>query len=458
MASKLFGTDGIRGQANIYPMTAGIALKVGMAAGHLFSNPHRRHRVVIGKDTRLSGYVIESALVSGFTSVGMDVVQLGPIPTPAVAMLVRSLRADLGVMISASHNPYQDNGIKLFGPDGYKLSDEVEGVIEKEVFGDIERLLTDPDRIGQAKRIDGVYDRYVEFAKRTLERNVSLNGLKVVVDCANGAAYRVAPAALWELGANVIALGVAPDGRNINRECGSTAPEAICRKVREAGAHVGIALDGDADRVVIADENGQVVDGDQILAVIAESWRESGRLRGNGVVATVMSNLGLERNFEKLGLTLVRTKVGDRYVVEEMRRRDYNVGGEQSGHVVLSDFATTGDGLVTALQVLSVVVQSGKPVSEVCRRFEPVPQILKSIHYKGASPLEDERVKTVIEASRQRLGKGGRLLIRPSGTEPVIRVMAQGDDESLIANAVSEIADAIGRSADAEAAPLAAIA
>ncbi len=450
MSPKLFGTDGIRGQTNIYPMTADIALKVGMAAGRLFTNGHRRHRVVIGKDTRLSGYVIESALVSGFTSVGMDVVQLGPIPTPAVAMLVRSLRADLGVMISASHNPYQDNGIKLFGPDGYKLSDEVEGLIEAEVGGEIGRLLAEPDRIGQAKRIDGVYDRYVEFAKRTLERNVSLAGIKVVVDCANGAAYRVAPAALWELGANVVALNVAPDGRNINRECGSTAPETLCRKVREAGAHVGIALDGDADRVVIADENGQVVDGDQILAVIAGSWREAGRLRGNGIVATVMSNLGLERHLEDLGLSLVRTKVGDRYVVEEMRRGDYNVGGEQSGHVVLSDFTTTGDGLVTALQVLSVVVQSEKPVSEVCRRFEPVPQILKSIRYRGVSPLEDEGVKAVIEAGRARLGKGGLLLIRASGTEPVIRVMAQGEDKTLIASVVNEIAGAITKRAAAE--------
>ena len=445
MAAKLFGTDGIRGEANIYPMTAETALKVGMAAGHMFTNSRRRHRVVIGKDTRLSGYVIELALVSGFTSVGMDVVQLGPIPTPAVAMLVRSLRADLGVMISASHNPYQDNGIKLFGPDGYKLSDEVEAVIEAQVYGDIGRLLADPDRIGQAKRIDGANDRYIEFAKRTLERTISLNGLKVVVDCANGAAYRAAPAVLWELGANVVALSVAPDGRNINRECGSTVPETVCRKVRESGADIGIALDGDADRVVIADEHGQVVDGDQILAVIAGSWREAGRLRGNGVVATVMSNLGLERYLEGQGLSLIRTKVGDRYVVEEMRRGDYNVGGEQSGHVVLSDFTTTGDGLVTALQVLSVVVQSGKPVSEVCQRFEAFPQILKSIRYKGVSPLEDEAVKAAIASAQARLGKGGRLLIRPSGTEPVIRVMAQGEDKGLIEGVVGEIVAAIDR-------------
>lgn len=446
MARQLFGTDGIRGQTNSHPMTADIALKVGMAAGHMFTNGKRRHRVVIGKDTRLSGYVIESALVSGFTSVGMDVVQLGPIPTPAVAMLVRSLRADLGVMISASHNPYQDNGIKLFGPDGYKLSDEVEEEIEGHVFGNMDELLAEPDRIGQARRIDGVYDRYIEFAKRTLDRTISLNGLKVVVDCANGAAYRVAPAALWELGAEVVALGINPDGRNINRECGSTAPETICRKVRESNASVGIALDGDADRVVIADENGRLVDGDQILAVIAASWRDAQRLRGGGIVATVMSNLGLERYIEGLGLTLSRTRVGDRYVVEEMRRSGYNVGGEQSGHVVLSDYTTTGDGLLTALQVLSVVVQQGKPVSEVCRRFEPVPQLLKSIHYSGANPLDSDAVKDTVEASRLRLGNSGRLVIRPSGTEPVIRVMAEGDDQSLVNLVVNEISASIERS------------
>jgi phosphoglucosamine mutase len=445
MARQLFGTDGIRGQTNIYPMTAGIAMKVGMAAGYMFTKGQHRHRVVIGKDTRLSGYVIESALVSGFTSVGMDVVQLGPIPTPAVAMLVRSLRADLGVMISASHNPYQDNGIKLFGPDGYKLSDEVEKEIETQVYGDIEPLLAPPDRIGQARRIDGVYDRYVEFAKRTLERMVSLSGLKVVVDCANGAAYRVAPAALWELGAEVVALGVNPDGRNINRECGSTVPETVCRKVRESGADVGIALDGDADRVVIADENGHVVDGDQILAVIAGSWQDTGRLRGQGVVATVMSNLGLERHLGGRGLSLARTRVGDRYVVEEMRRNGYNVGGEQSGHVVLSDFTTTGDGLVTALQVLSVVVQSQRPVSEVCRCFEPVPQLMKSVRYGEANPLDNEAVKAAIEVGGKRLGNSGRLLIRPSGTEPVIRVMAEGDDEALVSRVVNEIAATIER-------------
>ncbi len=447
MTRQLFGTDGIRGQTNTHPMTASIALRVGMAAGHMFTNGSRKHRVVIGKDTRLSGYVIESALVSGFTSVGMDVVQLGPIPTPAVAMLVRSLRADLGVMISASHNAYQDNGIKLFGPDGYKLSDEAEEAIEAHVLGNVDVLLAKPDRIGQAKRIDGANDRYVEFAKRTLDRTVSLNGLKVVLDCANGAAYRAAPAALWELGADVTALAVNPDGRNINRECGSTVPETVCRKVIETGAHVGIALDGDADRVVIADENGRVVDGDQILAVIAASWRDANRLHGNGIVATVMSNLGLERYIGSLGLTLTRTKVGDRYVVEEMRRGGHNVGGEQSGHVVLSDYTTTGDGLLTALQVLSVVVQSGRPVSEVCRRFEPVPQLLKSVRYSGVSPLDSEAVKQTIEAGGRRLGNSGRLVIRPSGTEPVICVMAEGDDRTLVTEVVDEIAASIERCA-----------
>ena len=360
-------------------------------------------------------------------------------------MLVRSLRADLGVMISASHNPYQDNGIKLFGPDGYKLSDDVEEKIEAHVNGDIDALLAEPDRLGQAKRIDGANDRYIEYAKRTLDRTVGLGGLKVVVDCANGAAYRAAPAALWELGADVIALSISPDGRNINRECGSTSPEALCRKVRELGADVGIALDGDADRVVIADEQGRMIDGDQILAVIAESWREAGRLSGGGIVATIMSNLGLERHLGSLDLALIRTKVGDRYVVEEMRRSGHNVGGEQSGHVVLSDYSTTGDGLVTALQVLSVVVHKHKPVSEVCRRFEPVPQLLKSIRYNGVNPLENETVIGAVEASKLRLGSSGRIVICRSGTEPVIWVMAEGDDERLVSEVVYEIAGSIER-------------
>jgi phosphoglucosamine mutase len=443
MASKLFGTDGIRGQANSYPMTAETAMKVGMAAGHLFTNGDHRHRVVIGKDTRLSGYVIESALVSGFTSVGMDVFQLGPMPTPAVAMLTRSLRADLGVMISASHNPYQDNGIKIFDPEGFKLSDEIEARIEEIIAGETSSLLAASDKMGRAKRIDGVFDRYIEYAKRTLDRSIRLDGLKVVIDCAHGAAYRVAPQSLWELGAEVTALGVTPDGFNINRDCGSTSPDALCRKVRQMGAHIGIALDGDADRVIIVDERGTIVDGDQLLAVIAEAWLADKRLVGNGVVATVMSNLGLERFLGRLKLDLLRTPVGDRAVVERMRAGGYNLGGEQSGHIVMTDYTTTGDGLVTALQILGVVITSGKPVSEVCKRFDPVPQVLKSVATNGGRPLDNEHVAAVIEKNRLRLGNGGRLLIRSSGTEPVVRVMAEGDDETLVTSVVGDIVDAL---------------
>jgi phosphoglucosamine mutase len=443
MSRKLFGTDGIRGQANAHPMTADIAMRVGMAAGHLYTKGTHRHRVVIGKDTRLSGYVMESALVAGFTSVGMDVFQLGPTPTPAVAMLTRSLRADLGVMISASHNPFQDNGIKIFGPDGYKLSDEDEMRIEEVVEGDVSALLAAPDKMGRAKRLDGVYDRYIEYAKRTLDRAIRLDGLKVVVDCAHGAAYRVAPQSLWELGADVVALGIEPNGFNINRDCGSTSPDALCRKVRQVGADIGIALDGDADRVLISDETGQLIDGDQLLAVIAEAWAGGGRLSGGGVVATVMSNLGLERFLGGLGLALLRTPVGDRYVVERMRAEGYNLGGEQSGHIVMSDYTTTGDGLVTALQILSVVIASGKPVSEVCKRFAPVPQVLKSVRTNGSKPLEDSKVQTCIEQNRLKLGNNGRLLIRPSGTEPVVRVMAEGDDEGLVNAVVGNIIEAI---------------
>ncbi|HEY7687162.1 MAG TPA: phosphoglucosamine mutase [Dongiaceae bacterium] len=449
MATRLFGTDGIRGQANSYPMTAETAMKVGMAAGHIFTKGDHRHRVVIGKDTRLSGYVIESALVSGFTSVGMDVFQLGPMPTPAVAMLTRSLRADLGVMISASHNPYQDNGIKIFDPEGFKLSDEIEARIEELIAGDTSVLLAAPDRMGRAKRIDGVFDRYIEYAKRTLDRTIRLDGLKVVIDCAHGAAYRVAPQSLWELGADVVALGVTPDGFNINNNCGSTSPDALCRKVRQVGANIGIALDGDADRVIIADENGTIIDGDQLLAAIAEAWAADKRLSGNGVVATVMSNLGLERFLQGLELTLERTPVGDRYVVERMRADGYNLGGEQSGHIVMTDYTTTGDGLVTALQILGVVITSGKPVSEVCKRFDPVPQILRNAATKGARPLENEGVIAIIEKNRLRLGNQGRLLIRPSGTEPVIRVMAEGDDETLVASVVGDIIEALETAAAA---------
>jgi phosphoglucosamine mutase len=445
MARRYFGTDGIRGLANTHPMTSEVALKVGMAAGHVFTKGSHRHRVVIGKDTRLSGYMIENALVSGFTAVGMDVFQLGPMPTPAVAMLTRSLRADLGVMISASHNPFADNGIKLFGPDAYKLSDEIEQQIEELMDQDSASLLADPAKIGRATRVDSAQERYIEFAKRTLPRNLQLNGLRVVVDCANGAAYQVAPDALWELGAEVIKIGVSPDGFNINKKCGSTAPEALCEKVKEVRADIGIALDGDADRVIIVDEQGRIVDGDQLLAVIADAWKRRGRLAAGGIVTTVMSNLGLERYLASLSLSMARTAVGDRYVVDYMRKHGYNVGGEQSGHIVLSDFTTTGDGLVSALQVLAVVVQSEKPVSDVCNRFEPLPQILKNVRYKEGKPLDNRDVKKAIEDGRTKLGNSGRLVIRPSGTEPVIRVMAEGDDEGLVNRVVGEIVAALSK-------------
>ena len=443
MSRRYFGTDGIRGLANRSPMTSEIALKVGMAAGKIFANGKQRIRVVIGKDTRLSGYMIESALMSGFTSVGCDVFLLGPMPTPAVAMLTRSLRADLGVMISASHNPYYDNGIKLFDSEGYKLSDEAEAEIERLIDSDVEELLAPPDQIGRATRVESAQERYIEFAKRTLARELRLDGLRIVIDCANGAGYRVAPEALWELGGEVIKIGVDPNGRNINHKCGSTAPEALIEKVRELRADIGIALDGDADRVVIVDEKGRLVDGDQIMAVIAETWSKAGRLTGGGLVATAMSNLGLERSPKGLGLTLVRTPVGDRYVVEHMRRYGFNVGGEQSGHIVLSDFTTTGDGLIAALQILAAVVSSGRPVSEVCRRFEPLPQVMKNVRYANGMPLENERVQEAIAEAKSRLGSSGRLVVRPSGTEPVIRVMAEGDDEKLISAVVGDIAEAV---------------
>ena len=450
MARRYFGTDGIRGQANKPPMTSEIAMKAGMATGAIFSrHGSHRHRVVIGKDTRLSGYMIESALMSGFTSVGMDVFLLGPMPTPAVAMLTRSLRADLGVMISASHNPYEDNGIKFFDPDGYKLSDETELEIEMLIDGGSDELLVPADRIGRATRVESAQERYIEFAKRTLPRNMRLDGLRIVIDCANGAAYKVAPEALWELGAEVIKIGVEPNGRNINLKCGSTDPKALVEKVRELRADIGIALDGDADRVIIVDEKGHIVDGDQLMAVIAESWHRRGRLAGGGIVATVMSNLGLERYLKGLGLSMARTAVGDRYVVEHMRKHGYNFGGEQSGHIVLSDFTTTGDGLVSALQVLAAVISTGKPVSEVCKRFEPLPQILKNVHYTQGKPLEDSHVRHVIEGAREKLGLTGRIVIRPSGTEPVIRVMAEGDDETLVHLVVGDIVDAVTKAAKA---------
>jgi phosphoglucosamine mutase len=447
MGRTYFGTDGIRGTANRHPMTAELAMKVGMAAGIAFQRGSYRHRVVIGKDTRRSSYMIENAMVAGFTAAGMDVFLLGPMPTPAVAMLTRSLRADIGVMISASHNPFEDNGIKLFGPDGYKLSDEIELKIERLLDDDLTQRLPTGDRLGRAKRVDGVHDRYIEFAKRTLPREMSFEGLRVAIDCANGAAYRVAPEVLWELGAEIVKLGVSPDGININKGCGSTDPAALIDKVREVRADIGIALDGDADRVLIVDETGAVVDGDQLMAVIAESWAEDGRLAAGGIVATIMSNLGLERFLQDRQLQLARTKVGDRYVVEHMREHGYNVGGEQSGHIVLSDYGTTGDGLVSALQILAVVKRKGGTVSQVCRRFEPVPQILKNVRFAGGEPLEREWVQDAIATGRERLGNAGRLVIRPSGTEPLIRVMAEGDDRGLVNSVVDDIVGALRQAA-----------
>ncbi len=446
MARRYFGTDGIRGRANGV-ITPELALRVGQAAGLVFRRGEHRHRVLIGKDTRLSGYMIETALVSGFTSVGMDVFQTGPMPTPAVAMLTRSMRCDLGVMISASHNPYDDNGIKLFGPDGYKLSDEIEDKIETLIDSDLTKNLAKSADLGRAKRIDGVHDRYIEFAKRTLPRAMSFEGMRIVVDCANGASYQVVPEALWELGAEVIPVGVEPDGFNINRDCGSTAPEELCRKVREMRADIGIALDGDADRVLVVDERGHIVDGDQLLAVIAESFKEDGRLAKPGVVGTVMSNLGLERYLGGLGLSLERTPVGDRYVLEHMREKGFNVGGEQSGHIILSDFTTTGDGFVAALQVLAVVKKQDQPVSKVCHRFDALPQVLKNVRYKSGKPLENAKVRTAIKQAQARLDGQGRLVVRPSGTEPVIRVMVEGDDKGLVEEVVDGIVQALTQAA-----------
>jgi phosphoglucosamine mutase len=447
MDRKYFGTDGIRGRANGV-ITPELALKVGQAAGLIFRRGDHRHRVLIGKDTRLSGYMIETALVSGFTSVGMDVLLTGPIPTPAVGMLTRSMRADLGVMISASHNPFDDNGIKLFGPDGYKLSDQVENEIETLIDSALMKKLAKSADLGRAKRIDGVQDRYIEFAKRTLPKNLSLGGLRVVVDCAHGAGYRVAPEALRELDAEVIAIGVEPDGFNINRECGSTEPGALCQKVKEMRADIGIALDGDADRVLMVDERGRIIDGDQLLAVIAESWKEDGRLAKPGIVATVMSNFGLERYLRELGISVERTPVGDRYVLDHMRAHGYNVGGEPSGHIILSDHTTTGDGLLAALQVLSVVKKHDQPVSKVCHRFDALPQILKNVRYKSGKPLENANVRSAIAEAQARLDGHGRLIVRPSGTEPVIRVMGEGDDKVLVEAVVDEIIDALTISDD----------
>ncbi len=444
MTRRYFGTDGIRGQSNKFPMTPDLAMRVGIAVGTIFRRGHHRHRVVIGKDTRLSGYMLENALVAGFTAAGLDVFLLGPIPTPAVAMLTRSLRADIGVMISASHNPFADNGIKLFGPDGYKLSDEIEQQIEALLDDDIYAQLAPAHEIGRAKRVEGDIYRYIEFVKRTLPRDVTLHGLRVAIDCANGAAYKVAPAALWELGAEVVTIGNTPNGTNINLDCGSTHPAALQKKLHEVRADIGIALDGDADRVIIVDENGTIVDGDQLMAAIAETWAQDQILKGDGIVATVMSNLGLERFLSDKGLTLARTKVGDRYVVEHMRQHNFNVGGEQSGHIVLSDFGTTGDGLVAALQILACVKRTGKTVSEICHRFEPVPQFLRNVRFSGGKPLEDATVKQAIADAESELARNGRLVIRPSGTEPLIRVMAEGDDREQVERIVNELVSVIG--------------
>jgi phosphoglucosamine mutase len=442
MTRKFFGTDGIRGTTNAEPMTAQTALAVGMAAGAHFLRGDHRHRVVIGKDTRLSGYMMESAMVAGFTSVGMDVVLLGPMPTPAVAMLTRSMRADLGVMISASHNPFADNGIKLFGPDGYKLSDADEQAIEKRL--EAGPKLAKSELIGRARRIDDARGRYVQFAKDTFPEHLRLDGLKVVVDCSNGAAYHVAPDALWELGAEVIPLGVKPDGLNINDKCGSTHPELMQETVVASGAHIGLALDGDADRLIVSDDKGRLVDGDQLMALIALGLHGRGDLKGDAVIATVMSNLGLERKLGDAGLKLVRTKVGDRYVLEEMRKTGCNVGGEQSGHIILTDHATTGDGLVAGLQVLAALVESKKPASELLRQFEPLPQLLKNVRFNGgAEPLEADIVRKRIAAAEAELEGRGRLVIRKSGTEPLIRVMAEGDDPALVERVVDDICEAV---------------
>jgi phosphoglucosamine mutase len=445
MTRKLFGTDGIRGTANAEPMTAETALRVAMAAGEHFRRGDHRHSVLIGKDTRLSGYMIEPALTAGFIAMGMDVLLVGPLPTPAIAMLTRSMRADLGVMISASHNPYQDNGIKLFGPDGFKLSDEIEAAIEVSVERGVGGRVQ-PAALGRAKRLEDAAGRYIEFVKATLPRRLRLDGLRIVVDCANGAAYKVAPTVLHELGAEVFPIGIAPDGTNINRECGATSPKAMQEEVVARRADIGLALDGDADRLIVADERGKILDGDQLMALIARSLHGAGRLSGGGIVATVMSNLGLERYLGSLQLALHRCPVGDRYVVEKMRAVDCNVGGEQSGHIILSDHSTTGDGLIAALQVLAAVVEAGEAASKACRLFDPVPQLLKNVRFGGGAPLENAKVKAAIASAEARLGSSGRLLIRKSGTEPLIRVMAEGEDQALVGSIVDELCDLIRKS------------
>ncbi len=443
MTRKLFGTDGVRGQANSFPMTAEMALRLGAAAGRFFRRDGTGvHRVVIGKDTRLSGYMLENALTAGLTSTGMNVLLLGPVPTPAVGFLTRSMRADVGVMISASHNPHQDNGIKFFGPDGFKLSDDAEAEIEEIVFGEIH--LAQTENIGRAKRIEDGRGRYQEFVKTTFPHGLRLDGLKVVIDCANGAAYKAAPEVLWELGATVVPIGVSPNGTNINDRCGSTHTQTASEAVVAHGADVGICLDGDADRVMILDESGRVADGDQIMAMLATRWAEIGRLHGGTLVATVMSNLGLERHLGRHGLRLERTAVGDRYVVEAMRRGGWNLGGEQSGHIVMTDYATTGDGLIAGLQFLAEMARTGLPASTLIRQFETVPQMLRNVRFaEGVHPLESAHVKAVIEANAVRIQGKGRILIRKSGTEPLIRVMAECEDEVMLASVVDEIICAV---------------
>jgi len=447
MTRQFFGTDGIRGTANTPPMTAEIALKLGMAAGSQFTRGDHRHRVVIGKDTRLSGYMLEPALTAGFLAMGMDVTILGPLPTPGVAMMTRSLRADLGVMISASHNAYQDNGIKLFGPDGFKLSDDIELAIEQRMR-DVDTIsLASPDLLGRALKLEGSRERYIEALKATLPKGMTLNGLKIVIDCAHGAGYVVSPKVLWELGAEVIEIGTAPNGFNINDQCGSTYPDGLCATVKEHGADLGIALDGDADRLVLADENGRLIDGDQMLGLLANHWKRQDRLGSDTVVATIMSNLGLERYLESQGMKLHRTKVGDRYVVEHMRASGHTLGGEQSGHIVMSEFASTGDGLLAGLQILAAMREQDQPLSMIGRVFEPLPQRLKNCKLTGGKPLEDGEVQRCIEAANDRLSGHGRLLVRPSGTEPLIRVMVEADDESLLSEVLDEVSDVIQKHA-----------
>ncbi len=441
MKRKYFGTDGVRGETNKSPMDPMTVLKLGMAAGLQFTRGNHRHRVVIGKDTRLSGYMVEAALESGFTSVGMEVVLVGPMPTPAIGMLTKSLRADLGVMISASHNPYSDNGIKLFGPDGYKLSDSIEAQIEKAMDSDLSKKLAEPKKLGRAKRLDDAPGRYIEFVKNTFPKGKKLDGLRIVIDCANGAAYQLGPKILWELGAEVIPLSVNPDGFNVNRNCGSTYPELICSEVKRQNADIGIALDGDADRLIICDEKGQLIDGDQIMAVIATYWKKTGRLKGRKIAATHMSNMGLEKYLSSQGIELIRTKIGDRYVLEAMQEEKLNIGGEQSGHIILSDYSTTGDGLVAALQILAVLCEKKQKASLALRAFKPIPQVLKNIKYSGKKdPLENRDVKKIITLYQKALGEEGRVFIRKSGTEPLIRIMVEAESNQTVNKVANDIA------------------